>query len=94
MICQSCQNEVYRYRTYFNNGQLVSHCYNCSYGSFPGLSTTEKIIDAKTGLKMSPAEYHYVTHLVIGDGGRPYEDRTGKHIEKTLIGKLKQRLPN
>ena len=94
MICLSCKREVYRYRTYHVKGELVSACYPCSSGSFPGLSTEKRIIDTSNNLVMSPAEYYYATHLVLGDGGVPYVDKTGKHIEKTLIGKLKQRMPN
>lgn len=94
MTCPSCKQEVYRYRVYYVKGELVEQCYACSSGSFPGLSTWKVTIDVTNDLVMSPAEYHYATHLVIGDGGVPYEDKTGKHIEKTLIGRLKKRMPN
>lgn len=66
----------------------------CSYGQFPGLNTSQKLIDWKENLSMSPAEYYEATHTVLGDGGRPYIDRTGKHTERTLLGKTKGRLPN
>ena len=94
MVCPGCGAETYRYRMYFSGKEgITRRCYSCSSGEFPGLSTQKITIDAKDNLVMSPAEYHHVTHLVIGDGGVPFEDNSGKHIERTLIGKLNKRMP-
>lgn len=90
MICPDCKREIYRYKTYYSNGRTISQCYQCSsITNQPCIGT----LDLGDGISISIAEYKEAVKTCIGDGGMPYVDRTGKYPERTLVGKLKQRLP-